>query len=186
MDYPPSDDGSDASFDEAALVTEVREYSETVAQDPSMLIGHLKMEAGDIPDERAASVLVKAIIDVSEEADSDLATQISEQSDNLQFFTQTYAKSSTDKSNAEALLLIAFEQLLAESPSRLKEANAVFTALYDEEIVTDEDVIIKWCTDLESASCLDVGKHAAKKIRAAASEFAERFVDTDTEDDAED
>eukprot|EP00951_Prasinocladus_malaysianus_P011902 scaffold88205_cov44-Prasinocladus_malaysianus.AAC.1 len=63
MDYPPSDDGSDASYDEAALVAEIKEYAETVSQDPSMLIGHLKLNTANIPDERAASILIKAIID---------------------------------------------------------------------------------------------------------------------------
>lgn len=79
MDYPPSDDGSDASYDEAALVTEVKEYAEEVSQDPSMLIGHLKMNTSHLTDERAASILVKAIIDLSDDAESSLAEQIDEQ-----------------------------------------------------------------------------------------------------------
>eukprot|EP00873_Tetraselmis_striata_P032891 jgi/Tetstr1/453155/TSEL_040175.t1 len=186
MDYPPSDDGSDASYDEAALVTEVKEYAEEVSQDPSMLIGHLKMNTSHLTDERAASILVKAIIDLSDDAESSLAEQIDEQSADLLFFTQTYAKSSTDKSNAEALLLVAFEQLLVENPAKRDAANAVFNALYEHEIVCDEDTIIEWCTNLESAVGLDVDKKDAKKLREAIKEFADRFVDSDTEDDAED
>ena len=53
------------------------------------------------------------------------------------------------------MILIAFEQLLAESQTRISDADAVFTALYDEDVVADEDAIIKWCTDLESAIGLD-------------------------------
>ena len=79
MDYPPSDNESDASYDETALVKEMKEYAETVAQDPSMLIGHLKLETSGLSDERAASILVKAIIDTSDDAESGLAEQISEQ-----------------------------------------------------------------------------------------------------------
>lgn len=79
MDYPPSDDESASSYDEAATVSEIQEYAQTVSQDPSMLIGHLKMETSKMPDERAASILVKAIIDVSDDAESSVAEQIAEQ-----------------------------------------------------------------------------------------------------------
>ena len=79
MDYPPSDNESDLGYDEEALVKEVKEYAETVAQDPSMLIGHLKMETSGLPCERAASILVKAIIDTSDDAESCVAEQIAEQ-----------------------------------------------------------------------------------------------------------
>ena len=76
-------------------------------------------------------------------------------SHNLIYFTQTYAKSPTNKSNAEEMILIAFEQLLAETQTLIGDADAIFTALYEESIVVDEDTIIKWCTDLESAIRLD-------------------------------
>jgi trans-aconitate methyltransferase len=104
----------------------------------------------------------------------------------LLFFTQTYAKSSTDKSNAEALLLVAFEQLFVENPAKQGDATAVLNALYEHEVVTDEDAIIEWCTNLESAVGLDVDKKDAKRFREAIKEFSDRFVDSDTDDDAED